>query len=158
MRRSVNGPVGSDQRIGIPRPIVECSDEGADELGRLYWQELAGFTRGLVRSRRRGAGTELLLAGIVPLLRFGPRVTDIGADSVQCRYPIQGGLLAAGAGGELVIAQHTGSELSLAVTDYAPRLGKGGRVGRLLYAQLQGRLHAAAAARFLQRAAGSGVR
>ena len=160
MTRSANGPVGSDQRIGLARPVVECSAEGAAELGVLYWQELAGFTRGLVRARRRGGGTDLLLAGFVPLLRFGPRLTEIGPDSVGCRYPIQGGLLAARPGGDLVITQRTGGdpELSLTVTGYAPRLGNGGRAGRLLYTTLQRRVHAAAACRFLQRAARSGVR
>lgn len=153
MTTAARGDLDSaDQRIALTRPIVECSDAGADELAELYWRELTGFTKGLVRARRRGGETALRLAGIVTLLRFGPRRTTVEPGRVACRLPILGGVLAAQPGGELVIAQDD-AELRLAVHGYAPSLVTSGPVGRLLYGQLQRRIHAAAADRFLERAA-----
>ena len=137
--------------------MVIPDEEGARELGRRYIEEVAHFSHGLVRSRARRNEVVLVLAGLVPLLRFGRPEPTVDGDTVQCRYPIRGGLLVARPGGSLVIAQHATLELELVVGGYRPRLGGSTRrrsLRRALYTALQARAHRAVGRRFLQRAAG----
>lgn len=151
-------PVNSEQWVHLALPVVGATPEGARRLGTAYWEEVAAFSRGLVRPRVLPQGVELVLAGVGTLLRFGPAETAIHDDGIECRYPIEGGLLAAEPGGSLVISQSgsTRVELRLAVEGFHPRLGRRGRLARVrawLYDALQAPLHADVSRRFLERAA-----
>lgn len=147
----------AEQRISIADPPVPTSDAGARRLGSAYWEEVSSYSLGIVRRRHRAGGTELSLLGLVPLLRFGPPGTIVADDRVECRYPIEGGLLAAGPGGFLVLSQRgTGpAEVSVAVEEFHSRLAVDGRIGlrRRLFDALQAPLHAGIGRRYLARAA-----
>jgi hypothetical protein len=158
-RRTPSGAIESRQRIGIARGFVAADEEGARQLGRRYLDEVRRSTHGLVRPRSHASEVSLVIVGTVPLLRFGQPEFAVGAERVECRYPIRGGLLAARPGGSLVIAQQVADhpELELAVAGYFPRLGGSSRrrsLRRALYAAVQARAHRAISRRFLERAAG----
>ncbi len=156
-RETETGAVESRQWIRLSRELVANDDAGALELGRRYLAEVAQFSHGLVRPRRRADGVALVLARMVPLLRFGPPILGHESGRVECRYAIRGGLLVARPGGSLVVAQHPGVELELVVAGYYPRLGGGAHrrsLRRGLYAALQARAHRAVGRRFLEGAAG----
>jgi hypothetical protein len=147
----------AEQRASVATPPVPTSDEGARRLGSAYWEEVSRFSRGLVRRRDRGGGPELRLAGLVPLLRFGPPETIVTGERVECRYPIRGGLLAAGPGGFLVLSQRDAgpAEVSIGVEGFHSRLAVDGRIGirRRLFDVLQVPLHERIGRRYLARAA-----
>lgn len=156
--RDDTGAIESRQWVGLSHAVVPGDDEGARRLGSRYLAEVRRFTRGLVRPHTRHRGVDLVLAGVVPLLRFGPEQLGVGPDRVECRFPIIGGLLAARPGGWLVIAQRstTEPELELVVAGYFPRLGVSPRkrsLRRALYSALQARAHRAISRRFLEHAA-----
>lgn len=149
------GAVESRQWIRLPRALVAPDAAGAQALGRRYLDEVAGFSHGLVRPRRKGDGVALVLAGIVPLLRFAPPRIGHQDGAVTCEYPIDGGLLVARPGGSLLVAQRGGVELELLVEGYFPRLGGSTRrrsLRRALYTALQARAHRSVGRRFLERA------
>jgi hypothetical protein len=155
-RQSPTGAVASQQRLRVARPVVAVSEEGALALGRAYWEEVERFTRGLVRVRPGGSGVDLTLVGRFVLLRFGPADTRLDGDSVVCRYPILGGLLARAPGGAISFSQQGGDrpELRSAITGFQPRLAA--RPGRpdwtgALYAHVQARLHGAVGRRYFAR-------
>lgn len=151
------GAVESRQWILLCRELVSADEAGARELGRRYLAEVARFSRGLVRPWTRAGGVELVLAGVVPLLRFAEAEVGHQDGTVECRYAIRGGLLVARPGGSLTIAQRRGGELELVVVDYFPRLGGSTwrrSLHRALYTSLQARAHRAVGRRFLERAAG----
>ena len=155
-RETEAGAVESRQWISLARRLVADDDTGARELGRRYLTEVARFSHGLVRPRRELDGVALVLVRIVPLLRFGPPALGHDNGSVECRYPIRGGLLVARPGGSLVVSQHPGVELELLVAGYFPRLGGSARrrsLRRALYTAIQARAHRAVGRRFLERAA-----
>jgi hypothetical protein len=147
----------AEQRVEAASPPVPASEAGARRLGAAYWEEVSRFSRGLLRKRDRGSGPELRLVGLVPLLRFGSPETVVAGDGVECRYPITGGLLAAGPGGFLVLSQRgTGpAEVSIAVEEFHSRLAVDGRIGfrRRLFDVLQSPLHEGIGRRYLTRAA-----
>lgn len=151
------GAAYAEQRASAATPPVPASEDGARRLGSAYWEEVSRYSRGLVRVRDSGAGPELRLAGLVPLLRFGAPATSVAEDGVECRYPIRGGLLAAGPGGFLVLSQRgTGpAEVSIAVEEFHSRLAVDGRIGvrRRLFDRLQAPLHEGIGRRYLARAA-----
>ena len=93
-----SGGFESRQRVLVAEPAVESSDSGARWLGVTYWQAVAAFTRGVVRATWSADGGRLRLLGGANLLTFGSPAIAVDADSVSCRYPIQGGLLALAAG------------------------------------------------------------
>lgn len=155
---TASGAVESRQWIGLGGMAVTPDEDGARELGRRYLAEISSTTHGLVRSRRTAGGVVLVLAGAVPLLRFGPPELRVASDRVECRFRIEGGLLTARAGGALVIAQSSSAspELELAVAGYFPRLGgtrRGRALRRAVYSRVQARAHRAISRRFLERAA-----
>jgi hypothetical protein len=152
-RETGDGAVESHQWITLPRALVTPDEDGARELGARYLRQVARFSRGLVRPRRRDEGVALVLAGRVTLLRFGPPEVAHAEGSVECRYPICSGLLVARPGGSLVVAQRAGGRLELHVAGYFPRLGGGARrrsLRRALYAGLQARAHRAVGRRFFE--------
>ncbi|HEX3290656.1 MAG TPA: hypothetical protein VHR46_04620 [Gaiella sp.] len=152
-RETDAGAVESRQWIELPRELVAPDEGGARELGRRYLAEVARFSRGLVRPRVRRDGVALVLAGAVTLLRFGSPELGHDAGSVECRYPISGGLLVARPGGSLLVAQRPGVELELVVAGYFPRLGGSARrrsLRRALYTALQARAHRAVGRRFFE--------
>jgi hypothetical protein len=154
-RETEDGAVESHQWAALPRGLVTPDERGARALGARYLGEVTRFSRGLVRARRSRDGIALVLAGLVPLLRFGPPELAFGHGSAECRYPIRAGLLVARPGGSLLVAQRPGGRLELHVAGYFPRLG-GGRplsVRRVLYAGLQARAHRAVGRRFFEHAA-----
>jgi hypothetical protein len=156
---TATGAIESRQWIGLARGFVTADEEGARQLGRRYLDEVRRATHGLVRPRSHASEVSLVMARTVPLLRFGQPEFAVGAERVECRYPIRGGLLAARPGGSLVIAQQVADhpELELAVAGYFPRLGGSSRrrsLRRALYAAVQARAHRAISRRFLERAAG----
>lgn len=143
-RRRNDGAVESEQRALGTGPAVELSELGARELGAAYWRELSRTCRGLVRCRERDGGLALLLLGAGPaLLAFGPAEVGVEGERVSCRYPIRGGLLARRPVGALALGQ-SGSELTVTVSGYFPRLARG------LFG-LQRRAHVAIARRYLER-------
>ena len=121
-----------------------------------YWQAVAGFTRGVVRATWRDEGGRLRLLGGANLLTFGPPRPPSTADTVSCRYPIQGGILALRPGGSVTLAQRAEGaeyELSVTVEEYLPRLAA--RAGApwwtgALYAKGQSPFHAAVSRRYFE--------
>jgi len=154
-RETEAGAVESRQWITLPRELVTSDERGARELGRRYLAEVARFSHGLVRRRPRPDGVALVLLGAVTLLRFGPPELGHNGGSVECRYPIRGGLLVARPGGSLLVAQRPGVELELFVAGYFPRLGGTASrrsLRRGLYTALQARAHRAVGRRFFETA------
>lgn len=156
-RETDAGAVESRQWITLPRELVPADDGGARELGRRYLDEVARFSRGIVRPRSQADGVTLVLAGLMPLLRFDPPRIRVEEGRVECRYAIRGGALVSRPGGSLLIAQRPGVELELMVAGYFPRLGGSTRrrsLRRALYTAVQARAHRAVGRRFLERAVG----
>jgi hypothetical protein len=147
-----------EQRIDLPRPVVESSDPGARALARTYWEEIARLTLGLVRARQLGDGVELVLGRAIPLLRFGPADVTASEDVVECRFPIVGGLLAKRSGGSLALRQVAAPspELAVVVEGYAPRLDSGRPRGlrTFTYHGVQEPIHSLIGRRYLERMAG----
>ena len=151
-----SGGFESRQRVLVAEPAVESSDSGARWLGVTYWQAVAGFTRGVVRASWGAEGGRLRLLGGANLLTFGPPATTFDSDTVFCRYPIQGGILALRPGGSVTLAQRAvGAEYELTVTveEYLPRLAA--RAGApwwtgALYAKGQSPFHAAVSRRYFE--------
>lgn len=154
---AASGAVESRQWIALERSLVSSDAAGAEELGRRYLAEIGPFTHGLVTTRRAASGTALVLAGALPLLRFGAATTDVEDGTVACQFQITGGLLAARTGGSLRVAQRSAPpRLELAVLGYLPRLGTSRRsrsLRRWLYTSVQARAHRAISRRFLEGAA-----
>lgn len=144
-----------EQRIDLSHPVVEASDRGARALAEAYWDEIRRLTGGLVRVRRAGNGVELALGRAIPLLRFGPPETVVSDGSVECRFPIVGGVLAKRSGGSLTLRQLDAPTpaLSVVVTDYAPRLDSGRERGlrTFTYREVQERIHSLIGRRYLER-------
>lgn len=149
-----DGAVESEQRVALDRPVVEFSTAGAERLGRAYWREVRRLTGSLVRPRERGGALELRLLGGGPvLLRFGQPTVEASDSRAACSYPIQGGLLASRAAGEIAFEQTAGSIRST-IRGFFPRLAA--REGEpdwtgALYNQLQSRAHVAISRRYFQR-------
>ena len=64
--------------MAAPEPVVEATEEGAGELGALYWREVECFMRGLVATSVNADGSvqlRLRPGGLV-LLAFGPPRAD----------------------------------------------------------------------------------
>ena len=139
----------------------------AERLGRAYWLFLESRSRGLLRVASMAGGPSVRIAGRprLELLRFrAPRYQrDPGFAAV--RWPIAGGLLVGREGrgrGQLQLdvrasgRDAAGRELVRArssVRSYYPLLrgrGRLARVGVLLYAQTQGRIHTAITRAFLR--------
>lgn len=157
-RLSADGAVGSEQRLPLPAPVVESSPEGAALLGRAYWREVERSTRGLVRPAEHSGGLDLRFCNRVRLLRFGRPELEATGDTVTCRYPIVGGLLARAPGGSISFTQRSGGgaepELSSTIAGFHPRLAA--RPGRpdwtgALYAHVQARIHRAVGRRYFER-------
>jgi hypothetical protein len=154
-RETDAGAVESRQWIMLPRELVANDEGGAHELGGRYLAEVVRFSHGLVRPQLRRDGVALVLAGAVTLLRFGRPQLGHKHGSVECRYPITGGLLVAHPGGSLLVAQRPGVELELFVAGYFPRLGgttSRRSLRRGLYTALQARAHRAVGRRFFEAA------
>jgi hypothetical protein len=149
-----DGAVESEQRVALARPVVEFSTAGAERLGRAYWREVRRLTGSLVRPREREGALELRLLGGGPvLLRFGQPLVEADDSRAICSYPIEGGLLASRAAGEIAFEQTAGSMRST-IRGFFPRLAA--REGEpdwtgALYNQLQSRAHVAISRRYFQR-------
>jgi hypothetical protein len=123
----------------------------------VYWQEVERSTRGAVRARQTADSVELRLFGRSPaLLCFGAPEIQVGLNGISCAYPVLGGLLARGAGGELVFEQRRSPAwcLRTLVRGFSPRLaGRAGMPGwtGLIYHQIQARLHRAIGRRYVAR-------
>lgn len=153
---AADGAVESEQRIRLPRLVVETSAEGARRLGESYWTEVEGLTRGVVRPHAVGGSGVALRAFGSDLLRFSAPVTEVDADGVRCRYDIVGGVLARRPGGSISFVQTGGAEPELrsAIAGFHPRLAA--RPGRarwtgILYSVVQRRLHLAVSRRYFRR-------
>jgi hypothetical protein len=149
--------VHSEESFALARPVVPVTRDGAARLGSAYWQEVERSTRGAVRARRTAESVELRLFGRAPaLLRFGAPQIQVDASGVSCTYPVVGGLLARGAGGELVFEQQRRPTwcVRALVRDFSPRLaGRAGSAGwrGFVYRQVQARLHRAIGRRYFAR-------
>jgi hypothetical protein len=143
-RQTGDGAVESEQRVALPRPVVEFSTSGAERLGRAYWREVRRLTGTLIRIRTKQDGAlELRLLGAGPvLLRFGPPTLGASDRHAFCGYAIQGGLLARRAAGELTFEQTPGS-LRSTIRGFFPRVAR--------YDRLQGKAHVAISRRYFQR-------
>jgi len=131
----------------LARPVVEHNPAGAQRLGEVYWRELRRSTLGLVRTTQQGDELEIRLLGRGPaLLRFGRPQRVIDAETVTCRYPIRGGLLARAPVGSLRFTQEGVDAVAVtsAVEGFLPRLG-------VLYAPIQSRIHVALGRRYFSR-------
>jgi hypothetical protein len=145
--RSADGAIESDERVHAAGPVVDRSERGARRLGELYWPEVTRASRGVVRHRITPDGVELRLLGALCLLRFGQAQTAYDADSVGCKFAIQGGALARRAGGTVSFFQVGANEpeLRAAVCGFVPTL-RGP-----LYEHVQRRLHLAISRRYFRR-------
>lgn len=149
--------VHSEESFALARPVVPVTRDGAGRLGSAYWQEVERSTRGAVRARRTPESVELRLFGRAPvLLRFGAPQIRVNPTAISCTYAVLGGLLARGAGGELVFEQRRGPEwcVRTLVRDFSPRLaGRAGNPGwtGFVYHQVQARLHGAIGRRYVAR-------
>jgi len=153
--RRNDGAIDSEQRLAAPEPVVEDTEQGAAELGALYWREVERFMRGLVAANVNADGSvqlRLRLGGLV-LLAFGAPELTVADDGVRCTYPIVNGFLARRPGGTISFSQEAGPPLALAsaITGFVPRLaappGRPGWTGAL-YEQVQRRLHQAISRRY----------
>jgi hypothetical protein len=153
-RQTADGAVESEQRVALTRPVVDFSTAGAERLGRAYWHEVRRLTGSLVRPRECGGTLELRVLGGGPvLLRFGQPTLEANDMRAFCSYPIQGGLLAGRAAGEIAFEQTAGSMRST-IRGFFPRLAA--REGEpdwtgALYNQLQSRVHVAISRRYFAR-------
>ena len=149
--------VHSEESFALARPVVPVTRDGAGRLGSAYWQEVERSTRGAVRARRTPESVELRLFGRPPaLLRFGAPELKVEPTAISCTYPVLGGLLARGAGGELVLEQRRSPAwcVRTLVRDFSPRLaGRAGSPGwtGFVYHQVQARLHRAIGRRYVAR-------
>lgn len=148
------------QRIDLDRPVVEPTEHGARSLADAYWAAIRRLTAGLVGVRHTATGPELRFARSITLFRFGPPLPSFGAEYVECRFAIVGGLLAKEEGGWLTFTQRTSPqrpELEVSVEEYVPRLSSLGEhrsLRRFTYRQIQERAHKAIGRRYLERMAG----
>jgi hypothetical protein len=151
--------VDSEETFALSSPVVPTTRAGASRLGSAYWREVERSTLGTVRVRGTAVSLELRVLGRGPvLLRFGVAQVEVGPTGVSCTFPILGGLLARGAGGELAFDHQraSGWQLRLAIRGFSPRLV--GRRGSpswtgLVYSQVQARLHRAIGRRYIARLA-----
>ena len=152
-----DGAVESEQRVVLRTPVVEFSETGGEHLGRVYWREVERVTGRFVQARERQGSIELRLLGRGPsLLRFG-RAHDRGDDeSVCCRYPIEGGLLAQRPAGEIIFAQAGDGPpvVRSAIRGFFPSLAS--RTASpdwtgALYNQVQSRIHVVVSRRYFAR-------
>jgi hypothetical protein len=155
--RRTDGAVDSEQRLAAPEPVVEATEQGAGQLGAVYWREVERFMRGLVAAETSADGSVILRLrpGSVVLLAFGAPEMAAADGGVRCTYPIVGGLLARTPGGTISFAQESGPPLALAsaISGFFPRLaaapGRPGWTGAL-YEQVQRRLHLAVSKRYFR--------
>jgi hypothetical protein len=156
-RQTGDGAVESQQRVALREPVVEFSQSGAEHLGLAYWRVVERVTLGLVRARERSGTLELRLFGHGPaLLRFGRPTLHATKTLVSCSYPIEGGLLAQRAAGEIAFAQVGGSPAIVhsTIRGFFPSLaaGQGERDWTgALYSQVQSRIHVAISRRYFAR-------
>lgn len=149
--------VHSEESFALARPVVPTTRDGARLLGSAYWREVERSTRGVVRTRRTPESVELRLFGHAPaLLRFGAPEIEVDPTGISCTYAVLGGLLARGAGGDLVFEQRRSPAwcVRTLVRDFSPRLaGRDGSPGwtGFVYHQVQARLHRAIGRRYVAR-------
>lgn len=151
----------SRQRVIVPQPVVESSAAGARWLGVLYWQAVTDVTRGAIRASWSDTGGRLRLLSGPVLLRFGPAELRHDEEVVSCTHRIAGGLLALRAAGSVTLSQAArpdGTELSVTVEEYLPRLAA--RAGApawtgVLYVRGQRPFHSLVSARFFELLEGS---
>jgi hypothetical protein len=143
------GVVDSMQRTALTRPLVTFDEDGPRQLAATYWASVRRATRGLVRPRKRAGGVDLVLLGVVPLLRFGAPREQVAEDRVAASFPITGGLLAVTPGGWLALEQRADPSpgLSISVIGYHARLA---RHSPRLYARIQSRAHLAVSRLFFR--------
>jgi hypothetical protein len=155
--RRNDGAIDSEQRLAAPEPLVEATEQGAAELGALYWREVERFMRGLVAANVNADGNvqlRLRPGGLV-LLAFGAPELTVEDEGVRCAYPIVNGFLVRRAGGTISFSQEAGPPLALAsaITGFFPRFaappGRPGWTGTL-YEQVQRRLHLAISKRYFR--------
>ncbi len=156
-RQTGDGAVESEQRVVLLEPVVEFSSAGAESLGLAYWQEVDRVTWGLIRLRQRNGTLELRLLKHGPtLLRFGRPTLQATSTLVRCSYPIEGGLLAQRAAGEIAFVQVGGSQPAVRSTirgffpSLAARQGERDWTGAL-YSHVQSRVHVAISRRYFAR-------
>lgn len=155
--RRNDGAIDSEQRLAAPEPVVEATEQGAGELGALYWREVERFMRGLVATKGNADGSmqlRLRPGGLV-LLAFGPPQRTVADEGVRCTYPIVNGFLVRRAGGTISFSQEAGPPLALAsaITGFFPRFaappGRPGWTGAF-YEQVQRRFHQAISKRYFR--------
>jgi hypothetical protein len=155
-RQNSDGAVESEQRVTLSAPVVDFSVLGAAHLGHSYWYEVERATRRFVRARRHNGGLELRVLGNGPdLLRFGQPTVHATHDLAYCSYPIEGGILAQRAAGEIIFEQ-IGSPPTVRSTirgflpSLAARRGRPDWTGAL-YNRVQSKIHVAISRRYFAR-------
>jgi hypothetical protein len=153
-----DGAVASEQRLLVDRAVVDPTECGALDLGRLYWDTVERYWRPLIFVRRHSDGRVDLRSFVGPsYLRFGTPEVAVGSGEVACRYPIEGGLLARNSGGAITFRQREGENgvtLSSTIEGFHPTLAA--RPGRprwtgALYALGESRFHVALSRRYFDR-------
>lgn len=148
-----SGVVRSVQTLTVPGwiPRGEGMTAALDQAGRLYWQFLRRFGRGLLAVDEQSDGAVTVRALGLPLLAFAQpfQLPDDGA--VCLRYPVGRGLgVHPGRRGQGYLQMGLApGQVSLTVEGYTPSLAVLGAPGRWLYSWTQSPLHVTIARGYL---------
>ena len=113
-------------------------------------------TAGFVRPRQAPDGLELRVLGRGPrLLSFGRPELSSDGRTVECRYPITGGMLARFPAGAITFAQHGDGDVEVSSRSLGSSPASAAKPGRphwtgALYAHVQSRLHVAISRRYFE--------
>jgi len=134
-----------------------------ERLARTYWAFLSRCTLGLIRVQYRHDGRDIvLISRPLVLLSFGCPEYEMNAERGIVRWPIQRGILVAGAGhgkdGYLEIDVRRRGEVQpgcervnveVEVANFYPRIAHG--ISQVVYANTQSRIHVLVTYGFLRR-------
>lgn len=157
---TATGQTLSIQKLDVPALHGPVGEAEARAAGRLYWEFLRRFGRGLLRVvEQPGGGVAIYGLGLVLLLAFEPpqvvcAAGDGGVTSagrVALRYPVgHGAAVRPGRQGQGYLQMGVApGQVSLSVEGYFPSLGAPGGPGRWLYGRTQSALHVAIARGYL---------
>lgn len=148
-----SGVVRSVQTLDVPgwAPPAAGITAALDQAGRLYWQFLRHFGRGLLAIEEYANGAVSIRGLGLPLLAFAPPYQLPDDGGICLRYPVQHGLgVHPGRRGQGYLQMGVGpGQVALIVDGYTPSLAVLGAPGRWVYGWTQSPLHVAIARGYL---------